>query len=193
MPIEPSGMPVCSAAAESTRAIAAHERAAIDPPRKMQAFPDFRQMPAASAVTFGRASYTTATTPKGTLTRSRRIPDSRVRCSSVRPSGLGSSARLSSAAAMSSMRASVRSNRSMRLSFVPFSRAAATSAAFALRTAGALSRSACAMARRAPLRPSSLVWARRTLAARARLASISISSYMPEPFSRPFPSVIPAH
>ena len=52
MPTEPSGMPACSAAAESTRAMAAHERAAIDPPRKMQAFPDFRQMPAASAVAY---------------------------------------------------------------------------------------------------------------------------------------------
>ena len=39
------------------------------PPRSTAALPDFRQMPAASAVTFGRASYTTATTPSGTLTR----------------------------------------------------------------------------------------------------------------------------
>ena len=67
--MHPCGMPAPSAASASTRATASFERAAMLPPRSTAALPDFRQMPAASAVTLGRASYTTATTPSGTLTR----------------------------------------------------------------------------------------------------------------------------
>ena len=68
-PMQPRGMPASTAASCSTRAITSFEAAAMLPPRSTAALPDFRQMPAASAVTFGRASYTTATTPRGTLTR----------------------------------------------------------------------------------------------------------------------------
>ena len=69
-PMQPRGMPASTAASCSTRAITPRpEAAAMLPPRSTAALPDFRQMPAASAVTFGRASYTTATTPRGTLTR----------------------------------------------------------------------------------------------------------------------------
>ena len=68
-PMQPAGMPAATAASCSTAAMRAFECAAKLPPRSTAALPDFRQMPAASAVTFGRASYTTATTPSGTLTR----------------------------------------------------------------------------------------------------------------------------
>ena len=44
------------------------------PPRSITAFPLLTQMAAASAVTFGRDSYTKKTTPKGTRTRLTRRP-----------------------------------------------------------------------------------------------------------------------
>ena len=55
-PMQPRGMPADTAASCSTREIAALEAAAMLPPRRTQALPAFRQMPAASAVTLGRAS-----------------------------------------------------------------------------------------------------------------------------------------
>ena len=48
--------------------MATQEFCASEPPRRMHALPVRMQMPAASAVTFGRASYTIATKPSGTLT-----------------------------------------------------------------------------------------------------------------------------
>ncbi len=51
-----AGSPAASAAPRSAATIAALLLAALDEPRRSTALPDFRQMPAASAVTFGRAS-----------------------------------------------------------------------------------------------------------------------------------------
>ena len=63
--------PLASTASAKIRAIATQLFWAMEPPRKMQALPVRMQIPAASAVTLGRASYTIATSPKGTLTRLR--------------------------------------------------------------------------------------------------------------------------
>ncbi len=45
-----------SSASPMTARMAAFDRAASDPPRRMTAFPAFKQSALASAVTFGRAS-----------------------------------------------------------------------------------------------------------------------------------------
>ena len=66
--IAPSGNPAANPASTATSARTAFDAAAIDDPRSTIALPDFRQSAAASIVTFGRASYTTAITPSGTLT-----------------------------------------------------------------------------------------------------------------------------
>jgi hypothetical protein len=54
--IEPAGRPLSATALRSTETIAALELIAEPDPRSSTALPDFRQMPAASAVTFGRPS-----------------------------------------------------------------------------------------------------------------------------------------
>jgi hypothetical protein len=54
--IASAGNPADPTAERSTSTIAALDRAAEDEPRSRTALPDFRQMPAASAVTLGRAS-----------------------------------------------------------------------------------------------------------------------------------------
>ena len=51
-----AGSPVAAAASRSTATIAVLERAALEEPRSSTALPLLRQMPAASAVTLGRAS-----------------------------------------------------------------------------------------------------------------------------------------
>ena len=48
--------PAAAAASRSTSTIAALLERALELPRSSTALPDFRQMPAASAVTLGRAS-----------------------------------------------------------------------------------------------------------------------------------------
>ena len=127
-------------------------------------------MPAASAVTFGRASYTTATTPSGTLTRVSWMPLSSVRCSCTRPSGSGSATSFSSAPAIASMRASSSIKRSSKLSCVPAARAASMSCALAVSTSTRFARSAVAMAASALLRTSALVCASGAAAAFAASA-----------------------
>ena len=67
--IAPSGSPAHWTALAATCASTAFECAAVEDPRSTIAFPDFRQSAEQSTVTFGRASYTTATTPSGTRTR----------------------------------------------------------------------------------------------------------------------------
>ena len=170
MPMQPAGIPADSAASCSTCAMAAHDFAASEPPRSTHALPDFKQMPAASAVTFGRASYTTATTPSGTLTRVSWMPLSSVRCSCTRPSGSGSATSSSSAPAIASMRASSSIKRSSKLSCVPAARAASMSCALAASTSTRFARSAAAMAASALLRTSALVCASGAAAAFAASA-----------------------
>ena len=55
-PIAPAGTPASCAACARSDAIAVFERIASLPPRSSTALPDFRQSPAASDVTLGRAS-----------------------------------------------------------------------------------------------------------------------------------------
>ena len=54
--MQSAGSPASDTALRSTDTIAAFDDAADDEPRSSTALPDFRQMPAASAVTFGRPS-----------------------------------------------------------------------------------------------------------------------------------------
>ena len=63
-----SGRPALVPASASTSTRAAFEAYAEAEPRSRVALPLFSAMPAASAVTFGRASYTMPTTPSGTRT-----------------------------------------------------------------------------------------------------------------------------
>ena len=65
---QPSGSPAATADSAAIWASAALEYAAEEDPRRTIALPDFRHSAAASMVTLGRASYTTATTPSGTRT-----------------------------------------------------------------------------------------------------------------------------
>ena len=171
-----AGNPALSTASANTRAIVSFEWAAKLPPRNTQALPDFTQMPAASAVTFGRASYTMATTPSGTLMRESSMPLYIVRSICTHPSGSGRSRSSSSAVAIASTRASSSIKRSRMESFVPASRAAAMSSALASTMAGVCSRSAAAIASSAPLRASALAAPKGPLASRARSANARTSS-----------------
>jgi hypothetical protein len=54
--IASAGTPAEAAAWRSTLTMASLDRRALDEPRSRTALPDLRQIPAASAVTFGRAS-----------------------------------------------------------------------------------------------------------------------------------------
>ena len=60
------GRPAFSAAAASTSTSTVFDRYADAEPRSNAALPLLTARPAASTVTFGRASYTIATTPIGT-------------------------------------------------------------------------------------------------------------------------------
>ena len=68
-PARPSGSPAAAAASTATagqHGVRVGRR--LEEPRSTIALPDFRHSAAASIVTFGRASYTTAITPSGTRT-----------------------------------------------------------------------------------------------------------------------------
>jgi hypothetical protein len=65
---QPSGSPAATAASPAICASVAFECIAEEEPRSTIALPDFKHSAAASIVTLGRASYTTATTPSGTRT-----------------------------------------------------------------------------------------------------------------------------
>ena len=112
-------------------AIAPFVAAATDEPRSTAALPDFRHSAATSTVTFGRASYTTATTPSGSRTCSMSRPLGRVVPLITWPTGSGSATTARTAFTMPPIRASVRVSRSTRVAETPAARAAATSAALA--------------------------------------------------------------
>ncbi len=61
------GSPASSRPSRRARAIARHDPSAEEPQRSTAALPDLTHSAAASAVTLGRASYTMATTPRGTV------------------------------------------------------------------------------------------------------------------------------
>ncbi len=87
--IASSGIPAEAAASAAIRASSAFDRAAADDPRSTIALPDLRQRAVASIVTFGRASYTIATTPSGTRTLQTSSPLGSRQPSITSPTGSG--------------------------------------------------------------------------------------------------------
>src|SRR4051794_9890723 len=149
---EAAGRPADSTASRATEDSTAFECAAIEDPRRTIAFPDFRHSAEQSMVTFGLASYTTATTPSGTRTLRRSSPLGS-RCPSiVSPTGSGSAAMERTSEAMPAIRSSVRRSRSSRAAPMSFSSPARMSRALASRISGVRASSASAMASRAAFR-----------------------------------------
>ena len=112
-------------------AMAMLERIASLPPLSTQAFPDLRHSTAASAVTLGLASYIIPTTPSGTRTLVMFSPFGRTQPPSFLPIGSSSAHTSRTAAAIAYIRFSLSLSLSTSDSDMPFSRAAATSSAFA--------------------------------------------------------------
>ena len=94
--------------------IARHERKLSEPPRRITALPDFRQSTPASAVTLGRLSKITPTTPSGTRTRSMVRPFGRCQLSVTMPTGSAMPRTTATPSAMPSTRAGVSVRRSMK-------------------------------------------------------------------------------
>ena len=126
-------MPAHWTAPAATCASTAFECAAVDDPRSTIAFPDFRHSAEQSTVTFGRASYTTATTPSGTRTRLTSSPFSSRWPSIVSPTGSGSAAIVRTSPAMPASRSSVSFSLSSSPDWSPASSPASMSRAFASR------------------------------------------------------------
>ena len=145
-PSDPSGRPARVAASPATAASAAFECAAELDPRRTIAFPDFRHSAAASMVTFGRASYTTAITPRGTRTLRTSSPPRSRQPSITSPTGSGSAAIVRTPAAISATRRRSSDRRSSRAKDSPLSCPASRSRAFASRIAAVCSMSASAIA-----------------------------------------------
>src|SRR5919109_4966858 len=144
--IAPSGSPAHCTAPAATCASTAFECAAVDDPRSTIAFPDFRHSAEQSTVTFGRASYTTATTPSGTRTRRTSRPFSSRWPSIVSPTGSGSAAIDRTSEAIPASRSSVSFKRSSRPEWSLASSPASMSRAFAARISPTRSSSAAAIA-----------------------------------------------
>ena len=145
----PAGIPACSAASRSTRAISVLEWMASLPPLRRTALPDFRQRPMASAVTLGRASYTMPMTPRGTRIFVTVRPFGSVPPPRMVPTGSGRAATWRSPSAMPASRSCVSSRRSSMDSFMCPALPASISPAFAARIVSAWSSSASAMVRSA--------------------------------------------
>ena len=141
-------------------------------------------MPAASAVTLGRASYTIATTPNGTETFRISKPFSSVRCSKILPAGSSSEARLSRADAIPSIRPSSKNKRSISESFVPAFRASAQSTAFSAQISAASLRRAAAIANNALFFSSVEAFAIAALATLALCAATCASLIRTPPIHR---------
>ena len=107
--------------------------------------PDFRQRPAASAVTLGRASYMMATTPIGTRTRRSSRPFGLTVAKSPSPMGSGRAAVARRLSAMPFIRSGVSRRRSIKDAFIPPSRAAFISSSLAASTCAAFSSSRSAI------------------------------------------------
>ena len=101
-------------------AIALLEFIASLPPLKITAFPDLKQSPAASLVTFGLASYIIPITPIGTLFLPICNPLGLVHIPKTSPTGSSSAATCLRQLAIPSILASFKANLSSILSLVPF-------------------------------------------------------------------------
>ena len=84
-----AGSPASASPSAMASAMARAVRKLSDPARRMAALPALRQSAAASAVTFGRLSKITPTTPSGVATRSITRPFGRSNVASTRPTGSG--------------------------------------------------------------------------------------------------------
>ena len=87
--IAASGSPAAASPATSPAWIACAERRLSEPPRRIAAFPAFRHSAPASAVTFGRLSKITPTTPSGVRTRRMCRPEGRSHSAITCPTGSG--------------------------------------------------------------------------------------------------------
>ena len=101
-----SGSPTPATADAARPARIALEREAALEPLSTIALPAFRQSAAASIVTFGRASYTTATTPRGTRTLRTSSPFGSRKPSITSPAGSGSAAIVRTPSAIAAILAS---------------------------------------------------------------------------------------
>src|SRR5438552_3746155 len=107
---------------------------ASEPPRRMHALPDLMHSAEASAVTFGRDSYTVPTTPSGTRMRPTWIPDGRYLRSAISPIGSGRATICRRPSAIASMPDCGSVRRSTNAASSPAARDASTSRALAARS-----------------------------------------------------------
>ena len=131
------------------------ERMASLPPRSTAAFPLLMQSPAISALTLGRDSKITPTTPRGTRMCLISMPLGRV-CTVPSPIGSSCITSASMARAISSRRPGVRSSRSCMAAERPLRLAASISFPLAERIFSASFRSRAAKADSTPFRVSPL-------------------------------------
>ena len=156
----PTGRPAPSAASRATVGSTAFECSAAEEPRSTIALPDLRQRAAASIVTFGLASYTTATTPSGTRTLRISRPLANRRPSMTSPTGSGRATMSRTPRAIAAIRAASSARRSISAAESPASRPASRSRALASRMSPVRRSSASATASSA-----------RSLVAESRVAS----------------------
>jgi hypothetical protein len=133
---------------------------------------------AASTVTFGRASYTIATTPSGTLTFRSSIPFGSVRDSSSSPTGSGSAAMSRTPSAIACTRAWSSASRSSSAASNPAARPSSRSPAFASMISSTRASTSRAIASRAPFLVAVSSVASRCEAAFAR-SQISVTDWVP--------------
>ena len=171
--IAPSGIPADRPASIATAAKIAFECEAMDEPRNTIALPDLRHSAAASIVTFGRASYTTAITPSGTRTLRTSSPFASRKPSMTSPTGSGSATMSRTWPAIAAIRPVSSASRSISASVSPASRPASRSRALASRISGVRSISSSAIASSA----ASLIPEGRLASVRAaRLAAAQVSA-----------------
>src|SRR4051794_39189380 len=188
----PSGSPALTTASRATVASTAFECVAIEDPRSTIAFPDLMQSAEQSMVTFGRASYTTATTPSGTRTFRTSSPLGRRWPSIVSPTGSGSAAIVRTSEAIPASRSGVSFSRSSSAPPISASSPASMSRAFASRISSVrLSRAeaiACSAAAR--VSPSRRASTRDASRAVAQIAATEVAVVAIETESNARPSSI---
>ena len=178
-----SVIPQALSVSRKTLTIAILEFIASLPPLKITALPDLKQSAKASGVTLGLASYIIPTTPSGTRFLPIKSPLGRFFISSTSPTGSLSAATCSRPSAMPLILSSVSISLSISPSFIPFSRPAKTSLAFASSMLFLSFISASAQAMRALFLVSTFILASSTEACFALIPSsdkfISSPVYLP--------------
>jgi hypothetical protein len=180
--IAAAGRPASSSPSTRQAWMAAELRCVSEPPRRITALPAFRHRAPASAVTFGRLSKMTPTTPIGVRTRWIARPFGRCHSAMIWPTGSGSSAIASRPAAIASMRSGVRVPRSMTAEVASAACKPAISRALASRMALVAARSRAAALRNAWFFTALSALAMRVAASRARAPmSATMSATSPSP------------